>query len=347
LAILIGCMMTFLFFCCLSIFLLIKSVRIRFKLTYYNVVDTVIIVLIMGITIYNGIKILINDKYNWAAHATGLLLIITVLFLVWILLLNINRFIFEDFLKNKLVNSIRSITFYAPLVEAYFIFLIYNNPKNLEGYCRNAIMQFIFFLWVAHLIISLLLIAKGIAECILSKDAVLSKNEDISLLKTKVLLLVTWFVIIFTYSTVMVYITYKFDKNAFVYNLQNHDFSRHGLFNSAYLSLITMFTIGYGDIVPNNSLGKIVISSISIMSAYFMIIGVAGILGASEYNLKVGGSTEENKETVTELSSDLKEEVHSKEEITKCINELFRLHKKGAISKREFKKNKKKLLNRL
>ncbi|WP_418886422.1 ion channel [Geosporobacter ferrireducens] len=52
----------------------------------------------------------------------------------------------------------------------------------------------------------------------------------------------------------------------------------------AYFAIITFFTVGYGDIIPNDTFGQILVSFTSVIGGLFIIVGAAGILSIKDDN---------------------------------------------------------------
>jgi hypothetical protein len=72
-----------------------------------------------------------------------------------------------------------------------------------------------------------------------------------------------------------------FDPNALSVSFEKHDFA-----GVVYFSLITMTTIGYGDIVPVNQVAQIVSAFGAIASQFYLAVVVAVIVGKAMHTSK-------------------------------------------------------------
>ena len=302
-----------------------KIINIFFKNKFVIIFNFSFLILLV-VTIINNI--ISNFSIIYIIVLIFMLFIFLVIFIV--VLLKYYTWFSDDFIMDEKLNTIRNICLGLPIYHIYFIFILFNTKINLNKY----IVIFFIFVTIFQMIVNLLLISFGIKKSILDKKAILPKRKGLGVLETKVLIIITWFVIIYINAIAMIYITTKLDSTAFNF---------HGFIDSTYFALVTILTIGFGDKLPMDTLGKIVVCIIASLSAYLVIVGVAGILGDSNgtydnlNNKDLGNS-------LFEIELDSTEIIKNKDLKIKQINEWYKLYTKGAITKCEYKKKKKMLL---
>ncbi|MCB2301080.1 ion channel [Clostridium tagluense] len=283
-------------------------------------------IIFMILTIINIIRS--NSEIIYIIVSILMISIFLVIFIV--VLLKSYTCFSDDFIMDEKLNGTRNICLGIPIYHIYFIYTLFNTKTNMNKYI---LICFIFVI-IFQMIVNLLLISFGIKKSILDKKAIMPKRKGSGVLETKVLIIITWFVIIYINAIAMIYITTKLDPMAFNF---------HGIIDSTYFALVTILTIGFGDKLPIDTLGKMVVCIISSLSAYLVIVGVAGILGDNNGTCDNLNSKDLDM-VLLEIEVDSTETIKTKNLRLKQINEWYKLYTKGAITKREYKKKKKILL---
>ena len=280
--------------------------------------------------------------YKFIIFVITLLCILLPILIIIIAGIKISELFSQDFIMDKLLNAIRGYLFVVPLIYIFLAIIIFEfiDKINLNYYTYILLLKSIYMiLCIAQLIIIFILIYYGIRKCMLYKLSINPGNKERTIFETKIIIIITWFIILFLNSTAIIYITSKWYPNTF---------SSSGIINSAYFALITLLTIGFGDVLPNSSLGKILISMIALMGAYLMIVGVAGILSSDEQNTNDAKNLDVYNE-FRKVSDEIKKyqeiSIGGNAAITQ-IKELEKMKKKGILSEKEYKRMKKKLIKR-
>ncbi|MBZ9635085.1 two pore domain potassium channel family protein [Clostridium sp. FP1] len=331
-------------FAIVAVFLFIVSLTVIYKYeiaslkeflkniinTFFKKKSAIIFSFSLLIFILAIIKNIVKSNFNVMYILVSILMLFIFLVIFMVVLLKYHTWFSDDFIMDEKLNVIRNICLGLPIFHIYFIFILFNTKTNLNKYI---VLCFIFVI-ILQMIVVLLLISFGIKKSILDKKAIMPKRKGLSVLETKILIIITWFVIIYINAIAMIYITIKLDPEAFNF---------HGIINSTYFALVTILTIGFGDKLPTDSLGKIVVCIIASLSAYLLIVGVAGILGDSN-GIYDKLNNKELDNSLLEIALDSTEIIKDKDLKTKQINEWYKLYAKGAITKREYKKKKRLLL---
>ncbi len=95
--------------------------------------------------------------------------------------------------------------------------------------------------------------------------------------------LITWFIIIFINTVSILYVVLRLFPGLIIDAAADN--GTQNIFSLSYFAIITLLTIGYGDIVPRG-IGRFAVSMTSLIGAFYMIIAVASIISVSDSNKK-------------------------------------------------------------
>lgn len=126
---------------------------------------------------------------------------------------------------------------------------------------------------------------KGIKECIINAEFVFKndRSRHRNIKKIKIAIATTWFLVILVNSTNIVYFFSSIDSNMFkdmtISQSSNvNEFHIMRISSAFYFSLITLLTVGYGDIIPVGAIGRFITSFIAIMGSSYLLIALGSIL---------------------------------------------------------------------
>lgn len=130
------------------------------------------------------------------------------------------------------------------------------------------------------IVMNYMAIYKNIEKYIVYKD--FDKRGIKNFNRFKVFMVVSWLIILLLNIINMVYWAIAVDPGCIRYDAK----ARHmGLSSVIYFTIVTFFTVGYGDISAYNSFGQLIVSVIVITGWFYIIVGVGSIL-ALEKNSK-------------------------------------------------------------
>lgn len=91
----------------------------------------------------------------------------------------------------------------------------------------------------------------------------------------KVFMAVSWLIILLLNIVNMVYWAIALDPGCIQYHIKGRYM---GLSSVIYFTIVTFFTVGYGDISARDAFGQFIVSIIVLMGWFYIIVGVGSIL---------------------------------------------------------------------
>lgn len=277
----------------------LKVFLVKFKDACKNIFnDKLMLVLVLSIIVvivcYIGI---LGLNFNVCNSLVVTFVLVTV-FLMGIAIcivfsIKIVKDVICNFTNNKKIRIKSFVAIIYPMISilAIRIFFVYISNKELQTFADTK--QIIIVIRVIISFGSLIFIPanlffniyKGIKECMINAEFVLEddKNGHRNIKKIKIAIAITWFFIILINSTNIVYFFSSIDSSIFkdvaisqINNLNEVHIMR--ISSAFYFSLITLLTVGYGDIIPIGAKGRVITSFIAIMGSAYLLIALGSIL---------------------------------------------------------------------
>lgn len=214
------------------------------------------------------------DNFNFTIEATifGIVLILLIIGCIKLFF-----YVTNDFLNNVLQKEFGIFLVLAPTLNIFSIRSIVSLPAingsstYLWGYLRVFSGLLIFVITL----ISIYCLYKGIVDTIVN-PFILMKYSDGNTAIIK--LVICWFMLIYLNSVFVLYTVSLVFPNSFIDNSTAPQIAGNtGFFTIAYFTLITLLTIGYGDVAPKG-VGRLAVCIVALIGAFYSIIAIASII---------------------------------------------------------------------
>lgn len=225
----------------------------------------------------------------------GVLIIYCIIVISIIFIEHVWQYISKDLYESKEINKEDRVFFniFSPILVIAFYYIFFELIKEQFDL---AIYEKIYIILALILtIINFVTIFKGIIVT-MSSNILLSSSEkiiDIKLttygkiivkdLKKKLLrklfVIFTWFIIIYLNCVAFLYIISKIANNSFIETLTQKSTDLLGIF---YLTIITLFTVGYGDIIPVGTFARLGIIFVILIGSFFTLLAIGKIFSMED-----------------------------------------------------------------
>lgn len=200
----------------------------------------------------------------------------------------------KDLYRNKRINRGERVFFniFAPILAIVFYYLFFELRK---GKLEHVILQELYIIFAVLLILlNFIEVFKGIILTMSSNEFLGSSRGFGSVmigsikfptknvkkqLKIKLSIIFSWFIIIYLNSSVFLYIISKIPNNNFIESVTQKPTDLFGIF---YLTIITLFTIGYGDIIPVGIFARLGIILVILIGSFFTLLAIGKIFGMGD-----------------------------------------------------------------
>lgn len=98
-------------------------------------------------------------------------------------------------------------------------------------------------------------------------------------LQIKLSVIFTWFIIIYLNSVAFLYMISKISNNSFIETASGKAVDLFGIF---YFTIITVFTIGYGDIIPVGLFARCGVVIVTLIGGFYTLLAIGQILNIEE-----------------------------------------------------------------
>ncbi|WP_069999844.1 ion channel [Cellulosilyticum sp. I15G10I2] len=241
------------------------------------IISGLIIILSIYIDLYHSVL----DKmiHIGLLSAIGKALIYVGIILIPTLIIIIINYFTQNFFDNKDLKRSESNLIWLPVICIFITKMLFFSDTRLL-YTNNLTKLALVIGQISLLIFDALVIVmnyiaiyKNIEKYIVYKD--FDKKGIRNFNRFKVFMVVSWLIILLLNIVNMVYWAIALDPQCIRYHVKG----RHmGLSSVIYFTIITFFTVGYGDISAYNWFGQLIVSVIVISGWLYIIVGAGSIL---------------------------------------------------------------------